>query len=81
MGEERGVYRVLMGIDVRIILRWIFSKWNVGVWIGLAKDRDGWQALVDVVMNLRVPYNVGNSLTGYKPVSFSRRTLLHGVSK
>jgi len=22
------------GIDERIILRWIFRKWNVGVWIG-----------------------------------------------
>jgi hypothetical protein len=50
-------------------------------WIVLAKDRDRWQALVDAVMNLRVPYNVGNFLTGYKSVSFSRRTLLHGVSK
>jgi hypothetical protein len=22
------------GVDVRIILRWIFREWNVGVWIG-----------------------------------------------
>jgi hypothetical protein len=22
-------------IDVRIILRWIFSKWDVGIWTGL----------------------------------------------
>jgi hypothetical protein len=34
----------------------------------------------NVVMNLQVPYNVGNFLTSYKPVSFSKRTLLHGVS-
>jgi hypothetical protein len=33
------------------------------------------------VMNLRVPQNVGNFLTSRKPVSFSRRTELHGVSK
>jgi hypothetical protein len=32
-------------------------------------------------MNLRVPLNVGNFLTSCKPVSFSRRTLLHRVSK
>ena len=31
-------------------------------------------------MNLRVPLNAGN-LSSCKPVSFSRRTLHHGVSK
>jgi len=46
MGERRGVYRVLWGnmrerdnlgdpgVDGRIILRWIFRKWDVGVWTG-----------------------------------------------
>jgi hypothetical protein len=30
------------GIDGRIILRWIFGKWDVGVmeWIKLVEDRD-----------------------------------------
>ena len=50
-------------------------------WIGLAQDRDRWRTLVSVVMNLRVPQNAGNFLTSCKPVSFSRRTLHHGVSK
>jgi hypothetical protein len=47
MGEGRGVYRALVGkpegkrqlgdpgLDGRIILRWIFRKWYVGVWTGL----------------------------------------------
>jgi hypothetical protein len=46
-GEGRGVYRVLVGkpegkrplgrpgVDGRIVLRWIFRKWDVGVWTGL----------------------------------------------
>jgi hypothetical protein len=50
-------------------------------WIDQAEDRDKWWALVDTVMNLRVPQNVGHFLTILELVSFSRRTLLHGVSK
>jgi hypothetical protein len=30
-------------------------------WTDLAQDRDRWQALVNVVMNLQVPYNGGIS--------------------
>jgi len=46
MGERRGVYRLLwenlrerdhlgdQGVDGRKILRWIFMKWDVGLWTG-----------------------------------------------
>jgi hypothetical protein len=50
-------------------------------WIEMAQDRGWWRDIVNAVMNLRVQYNAGNFLTSFKPVSLSRRTLLHGVSK
>ena len=50
-------------------------------WIWLAQNRDRWRTVVSAVMNLRVSLNAGNFLTSCKPVSFSRKTLHHGVSK
>jgi hypothetical protein len=68
-------------VDARIILRWIFRKWDGGVdWIDLAQDRDRWRILGSAVMNLRVPQNARNFLTSSEPVSFSGRILLHEVS-
>ena len=94
MGEERGVYRILVGKPEgkrplgRPRRRWVdnirMDLQEVGCgyvdWIGLAQDRDRWRTLVSTVMNLRVPWNAGNFLTSCKPVSFSSRTLHHGVS-
>jgi len=69
MGEERGVYRVLVRKPEgkrplgRPRRRWVdnirMGLQEVGCvymdWIGLAQDRDRWRTLVIAVMNLRVP--------------------------
>ncbi len=50
-------------------------------WMELAQDREILLALANAVMNVRIPLNAGNFWTSWKPVSISRRTVLHGVIK
>ena len=44
------------GVDGRIILKWIFNKWDGGRdWVDLAQHRGKQRAFVNAVINLRIP--------------------------
>jgi hypothetical protein len=74
----RGVYRVFVGKpEGNGPLGGPRRKWDDNIkmdiqevggggmdWIELAQDMDRWRTLVNVVMDLRVPLNAGNFLTG-----------------
>jgi hypothetical protein len=46
-------------------------------WFDLAQDRYQWKALVNKVMNLRVPQNAGKFLSSCITDGFSRRVQFH----
>jgi hypothetical protein len=49
-------------------------------WIGLAKDRNRWRALVNSILNLRVPGNAGKLLSGITTGGLSSGVQLHRVN-
>jgi hypothetical protein len=67
-GERRGTYRILVGKHERkrplrkprrkwedIIMMCLQEmEWGMD-WINVTEDRERWRALVNVIMNLRVP--------------------------
>jgi hypothetical protein len=54
--------------------------WGDVDWIGLAKDRNRWRALVKSVMNLRVPRNAAKLSSGLTSSGLSSSAQLHIVS-
>jgi hypothetical protein len=49
-------------------------------WIHLVQDMDQWRALMNTVINNRVPQNAGKLLSSCTTGGFSRRAQLHEVN-
>jgi hypothetical protein len=78
MEEMRNAYNILVGKpdgkrpfgrpgrrwedNIRMDLR--EKCWKVVDWMHLDQDKEEWQAFVEMVMNLLVPYKVENFLNG-----------------
>ena len=73
-----------LGVDWRIILKWLFKKWGWdggGMdWIAMAQDRNGWCAVMIAVMNLSGSIKCGEFFDKLRTFKLLKRTLLHGVS-
>jgi hypothetical protein len=78
IGEMRNVYKITVGKpkEKKRPLRIPWHKWEDNIriglreigwegvdWMHLAQERDQWWALVNMVMNLQVPYKAENFLT------------------
>jgi hypothetical protein len=63
--------------NIKMVLRKV--GWGV-IWIYVALDREQWKTLLNTVMNLRIPLNVGKLLSSCATGGFSRRAQLRGFS-
>jgi hypothetical protein len=56
VGKPKGDYLEDLGVDGRIILKFIFIHWERDVaWIDVAQYKERYRIFVNAVMNLRVP--------------------------
>ena len=55
------------------------AGWKGVNWINLGQDRDQWCGVLNMVMKLWVSSNVGNFVSSWETINFSRRPLLHYV--
>jgi hypothetical protein len=94
MGEKRNAFRLLVGKpernrplgrprsgwmdNIRMDLGEV--GWGDVSWISLAKDRNKWRAVVNSVLNLRVPRNAGKLSSGLTSVGLSSSAEIHRVS-
>jgi hypothetical protein len=89
--EKRNAYRILVVEGKRLLgiprRRWVdnieMNLREIGSggtdWLDLAQNRDRWRALVNTIMNFRVPQNVGKFMSSCTTDVFSRRARLHEV--
>jgi hypothetical protein len=91
IGVNMNAYRILVGKAEgkrplgRPRRRWVDNiemdlrdiVWGGIDWIDVAQDRDQWRALVNTVMNLRLPQNFGKFLSSCETGDFLRWAQLH----
>jgi hypothetical protein len=93
-GDKRNAYRLLVGKPERKRplgrprRRWVDNirmhlgevGWGDVDWIGLDQDRNRLRALVNLVLNLRVPLNAGKLSSGLTSSGLSSSAQFHRVS-
>jgi hypothetical protein len=92
--EKRNIYRILIRkpegkrvlgrpsrkseINNKMVVSGIW--WGGMDWIDLPPDRAQWRALVNTVMNFRIPWNIRKFMSNWATGGLSREAQLHGVT-